>query len=70
MENARQLEQEETESVGMVQLMDVLQCLGVGTETACGFASAIARNKPRFQKLQTALEMTSQRVSSVTDARP
>ena len=56
MENARMLEKEEQENVHMIELMDVLQCLGVEAEVACGVASSVARCKPRFQNSEPNLK--------------
>ena len=53
----------------MIAMMDVLQCLGVQPEVACGFAASIARNNSRFLKLHEGLEEKA-RILCATTGKP
>ena len=64
-------DQEEEEEQGqMVALMDILQCLGVATEDANGFAASVVRNKPRFEHLRTQLQAQQSFLNAVVGKRP
>ena len=63
-------EQEEEEEPQMVAMLDVLQTLGVEPEIAVGFASSVARNRPRFEKLREQLDHRKRLVASLTGKAP
>ena len=53
-----------------VQLMDVLQCLGVSANDAANVAASLSRNKPKFRDLCSRMLHAQKFVASVTGKAP
>ena len=75
--NARRLaapqeeeEEDETDNVSMIALMDVLQSPRDESETTCGFASPVARNKHRGHTMRADLEHKQRLIAAVSEFRP